>query len=286
MNEILASPVSTHVPCNTDFEFLNAVEPFTVFPERWLSLMAGLMRVETYEEGEMIFRVGDLSDSVFVVRRGEVVVFTDTVGEPVQLMARVSSGEMFGEVGALEHSRRTVSARASSETRLLRLEGSDLSRLGRASRRFGARLVQSALLRYMRDSASRVELGQRGEVRIRVDRKVLLRPVEGEPIPTLLENLSLGGACLREVPDDWGFGSSDSAGVSLLLDAETELLNVTARVAWRQGTSVGLAFCELAADHDTRVDAALDVLLAEGSAAGIAGRGPNAGRSMASSWPN
>lgn len=256
--------VSTHqdtsrVAGTPDFEFLGAVEPFTVFPERWLSLMAGLMRVETYEEGEMIFKVHDLSDSVYVVRKGQVVVFTDTVGEPVQLMARVNPGEMFGEVGVLERSRRTVSARASAETEVLRLEAADLSRLGRASRRFGARLAQSALLRYMRDSASRVELGQRGEVRIRVDKQVMFETAEHGPIPMLLENLSLGGACLRQVPESLDL--SDSGEVSVRLNDETELLHVKARVAWRKGTSLGLAFSEMPPDHDVRVDAALDVLL-------------------------
>lgn len=274
MHQMSPTAASSHVPSGRDFEFLNAVEPFTVFPERWLALMAGLMRVETYQEGETIFRVGEASDSVFVVRTGGAVVFTDTIGEPVQLMARVNPGEMFGEVGVLERSRRTVSARASSETRVLRLEGADLSRLGRASRRFGARLAQSALLRYMRDSASRVELGQRGEVRIRVDRQVLIQPAEGEGILGLLENLSLGGACLRQVPEDWRLGANESAPISLMLDSNRELLQVVAKIAWRHGTSVGLSFRNLAPDHDARVEAALDCLLSRHSRRGVGMHGP------------
>lgn len=266
MDQISNPRVASRVSDGPDFEFLNTVEPFTLLPQRWLSLMAGLMRVETYEQDDMIFRVGDFSDAVFIVREGEVVVYTDTIGEPVQLMDRVPPGEMFGEVGVLERSRRTVSARASCETRLLRLYGSDLSRLGRASRRFGAQLAQSALLRYMRDSASNAELGKRGEVRIRIDRQLLLRPTDSEPIPVSIENLSLGGACLRDVPESWTL--SEPVPVSLLLDPETELLHVVARIAWRQGTSLGLAFCELAPDHDAQVNAALDILLAEPSSAG------------------
>jgi CRP-like cAMP-binding protein len=262
------TPPSNHedtsrVAEKSDFEFLGTVEPFTVFPERWLSLMAGLMRVEDYREGEMIFSVSDLSDSVFVVRQGEVVVYTDTVGEPVQLMARVKPGEMFGEVGVLEQSRRTVAARAASHTTVLRLEASDLGRLGRASRRFGARLAQSALLRYMADAASKVELGQRGEVRIRVDKQVLLRPNDHELFPTRLDNLSRGGACLRGVPESWDL--AEPAPIALMLEDETELLRAEARIAWRRGSSVGLAFCAMSPDHDTHVDAALDALLSDDS---------------------
>ena len=51
------------------------------------------------------------------------------------------------------------------------------------------------------------------------------------------------------------------------LDKETELLHVVARIAWRQGTALGLAFCELAHDHSTRVDTALDTLLSMQSGA-------------------
>lgn len=266
MSQVSTDQDTSRVPGRSDFEFLSAVEPFTVLPERWLSQMAGLMRVETYREGEMIFRVFDISDSVFVVRRGRVVVYTDTVGEPVQLMAKVNPGEIFGEVGVLGGSRRTVSARAASETQVLRLTASGLSRLGRASRRFGARLAQAALLRYMGNAASRVELGKRHEVRIRVDRQVLIRPTDHEPIPALLDNLSLGGACLRKVPESWKL--SEPAVVSLQLDDETELLRVEARIAWRKRTSVGLAFGEMSPDHNTRVDAALDVLLSDRSPVG------------------
>lgn len=95
--------------------------------------------------------------------------------------------------------------------------------------------------------------------RIRVDKQVLLRTTDSEPIPVLIENLSFGGACLRKVPESWT--SSEPAPLSLLLDTETELLHVVARIAWRQGASLGLAFCELAPDHETRVNAALEVLL-------------------------
>ena len=112
----------------------------------------------------------------------------------------------------------------------------------------------------MRDSASQVELGKRAEVRIRVDKQVLLRPADRAPIPTLLDNLSIGGACLREVPQGWDLGEGR---VTLQLEDEAELLRVDARIAWRRGTSLGLAFGETSAAHETRVDAALDVLLSD-----------------------
>ena len=244
-----------------DCEFLAGVEPFTVFPERWLSLMTGLMRSETYQEDEMIFRASDVSDAIFVIRRGKVVLFTDTVGEPVQLTASLSSGSVFGEVGVLERSRRRVSARATCETEVLRLDAADLGKLARASRRFGARLAQCALLRYMKDKASMLELGQRSDVRIRIDQEVVLKAAKNEPTSAVLDNLSIGGACLRAVPESWNLTGAER--ISLGLDEQPQLLVVEARTAWRKGSSLGLAFTGRSADHDTRVDAAIELLLKE-----------------------
>ncbi len=248
-------------PSDVDSDFLRVVEPFTVFPERWLSLMAGLMQVQTFEEDDSIFRALDPSDAVYVVRKGRVTLFTDTIGEPVQLTARVNAGEMFGEVGVLEHSPRTVSARAATDAEVLRLEAADLARLGRTSRRFGARLAQRALVCYMKDSANKVELGKRSEVRIRVAREVTLEPSGQEPIKVLLDNLSRGGACLRAVPEDWQLNGSSP--ICMSLDDRTEFLQVETRVAWRKGSSLGLAFTARSGEHDNQVDAALDLPLGD-----------------------
>lgn len=259
MNQVVSTSLEAGAHKGADVEFLHTVEPFAVFPERWLLVVAGLMRAEAYGEGELIFRAGDRSDAMFVVRSGQVVVFSDTVGEPVRLRARVNPGELFGEVGVLERSRRTASARAAVATRVLRLEAVDLRRLARASRRFGARLTESALLRHLQESASGVERGRRGDVRIRVDQRITLESAAGEVIRPLLDNLSRGGACLREVPESWNL--SAARRICARLEDSTELFQVRARIAWRRRTSVGLAFADLAPDHRDRIDAALAVLL-------------------------
>lgn len=261
-----------------DVEFLSCISPFSTLPPRLLELCSGLMRVQEVAEGETLFRAGDESDALYIVRTGEVEVYTDTVGEPVHLMARVRATEMFGEVGVLEGSRRNVSARAAVETEVVRLAAADLLRLGRASRPFSVQITQLAFLRYLEDSSTKLELGKRREARIRVDREVLLRPGDGEPLPVVLENLSIGGACLSGLPDD--FHPSEATRVAILAPDETELVSGQARVAWRRGGETGLEFTRTFLNHEERVQEALrrllwgdcgeaEVVLTDGKPAGL-----------------
>lgn len=244
-----------------DYERHSAVEPFSVSAERWLALTAELMTVERFRAGEVIFHAGDTSDAIYVVCSGRVTVFTDTMGEPAQLLARVPAGQMFGEVGVLERSPRAVTARAACDSELLRLERRDLARLGRTNRRFGARLARCALVNHKNDSARKLELGKRSEVRIRLEREVDLTSAGCESLTVVLDNLSLRGACLRCVPEDWEIEAGTR--VRLSLKDGTELFEVEAEIAWRQGTSIGLTFHSRRAAHWERIETTVDLLLGD-----------------------
>lgn len=240
-------------------ELLSGIQPFNLFEERWLQVIAGLMVEQSFDDTENVYTAGDLSDAAYVVSEGEVAIFSDTVGEPVQLFARLKAGDIFGEVGVLDRCRRASSARAAKGTKILRLEGCDLQRLGRANPNFGLKLAQRALLRYMRESSKVLQLGRRSDVRVRTENQVRLIAGDREPIDVEIENLSIGGCCMRGVPADWHL--NESTPISLRLNDNSELLRTRGRIAWRKTDSVGIAFTGISRSHGRQIDEALQRLL-------------------------
>lgn len=70
-----------------------------------------------FKNGEFIFREGDPSDAAYVVVDGKVELVKDGEDGPLSL-ALVSKGDMFGEMGVLDQSARSASARAVGDARL------------------------------------------------------------------------------------------------------------------------------------------------------------------------
>lgn len=81
---------------------------------------------ETYQPNDLVIREGDHSDAFYAIKSGEVRVYTGADEAPVEL-ATLRAGEIFGEIAAIEGSRRTASVRAGQECELLRLEAAELN---------------------------------------------------------------------------------------------------------------------------------------------------------------
>lgn len=81
---------------------------------------------ETYQAGDLVIREGDHSDAFYAIKSGRVRVYTGRDDAPTELAA-LGPGEIFGEIAAIEGSRRTASVRALSECELLRLEAAELN---------------------------------------------------------------------------------------------------------------------------------------------------------------
>ncbi|MCA9552745.1 MAG: cyclic nucleotide-binding domain-containing protein [Myxococcales bacterium] len=81
---------------------------------------------ETYQAGDLVIREGDQSDAFYAIKSGQVRVYAGADEAPTEL-AVLGAGEIFGEMAALEGSRRTASVRAHTECELLRLEAAELN---------------------------------------------------------------------------------------------------------------------------------------------------------------
>ena len=64
-----------------------------------------------FEAGEVVFRQGDLGDSLYIILAGDAEVFVQRDGQE-QVIARMAAGEYFGEMALLGHTTRGATVRS------------------------------------------------------------------------------------------------------------------------------------------------------------------------------
>ena len=190
-----------------------------------------------------IYSSGEPIEYFFIILRGEVSIFRDELGRPLQLQARLGPGEYFGEIGLFGGDQRS-SARSSVTTDLLRISRKTLLSFLDEQPAMAVKIQIAAARRHSQNVAAALDLGQRRDVRIRLEKRVLVATSLRQQT-AILENLSLGGLCLREVPASW----QPESEVEFTLSYQDESLEVAARVSWREEQTVGLAFLEESPDR-------------------------------------
>jgi len=72
---------------------------------------------ELYQDGQVVFRQGQLGDRMYVVATGSVQVYREDRGVET-VLANIGPGETFGELALFDHHPRSASARAIGDTEL------------------------------------------------------------------------------------------------------------------------------------------------------------------------
>jgi voltage-gated potassium channel len=99
----------------------------------------GLLKSETYDEGEVIVHKGDVGDAMYFIASGSALVEDESGDIPL------SEGEFFGELALIERRQRSHTVIASqNKTRCLVLDRDDLERLGRRFPHVVARIREVA----------------------------------------------------------------------------------------------------------------------------------------------
>ncbi len=101
---------------------------FSALPTRARNALAERFTFESYATGDLIIREGDQSDAFYALKSGRVQVYTGDDELPRKL-AVLGPGDIFGEIAAIEGTRRTASVRALEECELLCLEAAELNLL-------------------------------------------------------------------------------------------------------------------------------------------------------------
>jgi len=111
------------------FAMLADIPMFELLDEAERQTLAELLHPTKFAAGEVIFRYGDVGDSLYVVREGRVEVFVEsTEGQKVTLQEN-ERGDCFGEISVLDGGPRTATAVALENTETLTLDRSGLLQL-------------------------------------------------------------------------------------------------------------------------------------------------------------
>lgn len=88
--------------------------------------MAGANK--TLKEGQLLFKAGDQSDGMYLVRKGELRVFLEQNGKEVML-ASVGAGGMIGEMALFDNSPRSASVKAVTDCEVTQISTDDFAKL-------------------------------------------------------------------------------------------------------------------------------------------------------------
>lgn len=84
---------------------------------------------KSFQPGEYVFRQGDAGDRIYVVKSGELEVVREDPEAGDRVLARLGSGDYFGEMALLSQAPRNASVRALTEVTTLAISHHDFQSL-------------------------------------------------------------------------------------------------------------------------------------------------------------
>src|SRR4051812_5875545 len=110
---------------------LAEVSLFSLLDEQERGLLAERVEAVKFDEGAIIFNVGDPGDSMYVVTSGEVQLSVKTKTGEEMFLESPGPGEFFGEISLLDEGPRTATARAKTAVNAIEIDRGDLDELFR-----------------------------------------------------------------------------------------------------------------------------------------------------------
>jgi len=98
------------------FDVLRAIPIFQGLSSRELRTVQKLVYVRHYADGETIFSTGDPSLGMYIIRSGTVHILREIPEAQSKLIAALTAGEFFGEMGLIDDSPRSATAVAHGNT--------------------------------------------------------------------------------------------------------------------------------------------------------------------------
>ncbi|MGE0172424.1 MAG: Crp/Fnr family transcriptional regulator [Oligoflexales bacterium] len=80
------------------------------------------------KKGEKLFQEGDSSDGMYLVRKGEILVYLEKGGKQVKL-ALLKEGAMIGEMALFDQKPRSASAQATADSEITKISTEDFTKL-------------------------------------------------------------------------------------------------------------------------------------------------------------
>jgi len=117
---------------------LTKIPIFEELSKRELSEIERILHRRDYEDGESIFRQDEPALGMYIIQSGEVAIVLEPSGIQV---SELHDGDFFGEVGLLDESPRSATARAKTHCRVFGFFQPDLFGLIERDPRLGVKIV-------------------------------------------------------------------------------------------------------------------------------------------------
>jgi len=115
-------------------------------------LLANRIKVVEFQPGQIVFHMGEMGDTFYIIEIGEVEVLAPEIGKhPVGVINRLGPGNFFGEIALLRAVPRTATIRATKPTRLLAISRHDFDAVVKKFPTIAHRLAETSSLRLLRD---------------------------------------------------------------------------------------------------------------------------------------
>jgi CRP/FNR family transcriptional regulator, cyclic AMP receptor protein len=148
-------------------------------PRRQLIAKAG--RILQLEKGQRVFTHGEPSDAAYAILAGEVEITIPGLDGRAVWLARIGSGSVVGEMGALDGTPRATNASATRRCELLKIDKALIHDAMLAEPQAAMALI-SVLTRRLRETDALVERTSSMELGKRLARFLLIESVNGKII--------------------------------------------------------------------------------------------------------
>jgi CRP-like cAMP-binding protein len=106
--------------------FLGTVPAFSKLEKRDLDFLENIVHIRNYQADEMVFSQGDIGSGMYIIRSGQVQVYSHDDQDRKTDHALLEPGDFFGEVALTASRPRCASAKATAPTVLIGLFRSDI----------------------------------------------------------------------------------------------------------------------------------------------------------------
>lgn len=109
------------------FYIFKKVPLFRELDEDKINTLSSFFKLEKYKKEKLIIRKGEIGDKFYIIKSGGAEVYDITESGDEKMLARLASGDFFGEIALLEDVPRTAFVRIIENTELLSLDKNTFS---------------------------------------------------------------------------------------------------------------------------------------------------------------
>ncbi len=137
-------------------EFLRKVDIFSRLDDAELARVDAVLTERTFEKGTRVFSMGDPGGTVYLIRAGVVHITRDQPKGGAVVLARLSQGEILGEMSYLDERPRSANAVAAVRATLFVADRATLDKLFANDLPLANKVLQG-LVRKMSDRLKKVD---------------------------------------------------------------------------------------------------------------------------------